>query len=152
MMVKYKVSDLAKDFGLQSKDIVNILVKEIDSAKKTSSTLEEAELDLIFDVLTKQNAVKSFDEYFATGAKAREAAAAERKAEKDRKLAEQMAILEQMKAAAAAAEAAKNPAPVKAEPKAEKKPEPKVEKKPEPKREEPKVEKKPEPKKEAPKA
>ena len=137
MMVKYKVSDLAKDFGLQSKDIVAILVNELQSTKKTSSTLDEAELDLIFDVLTKENEVKSFDAYFETGAKAREAAAKERKAEKDRKLAEQMAILEQMKAAAAAAEAAKNPAPAKAEVlKAEKKPAPaKVEPKPEPKAE-----------------
>ena len=101
MMVKYKVSDLAKDFSMQSKDIVAILTSELESTKKTSSTLEEAELDVIFDVLTKKHEVKSFDAYFATGAKAREAAAAERKAEKDRKLAEQMAILEQMKAAAA---------------------------------------------------
>ena len=144
MMVKYKVSDLAKDFGMQSKDIVAILADKIASAKKTSSTLDEKELDVIFNVLTQENSVKSFDEYFATGAKAREEAAKERKAEKDRKLAEQMAILEQMKAAAAAAEAAKNPAP-------EKKAEPKVEKKPEPKpapekKAEPKVERKPEPK------
>ncbi|MBE6766898.1 MAG: translation initiation factor IF-2 [Ruminococcaceae bacterium] len=155
MMVKYKVSDLAKDFGLQSKDIVAILVNELQSTKKTSSTLDEAELDLIFDVLTKENEVKSFDAYFETGAKAREAAAKERKAEKDRKLAEQMAILEQMKAAAAAAEAAKNPAPakeevpkaekkpapVKAEPKGEPKPEPKAEKKAEAPKTEPKAEK-----------
>ncbi|MBR6693863.1 MAG: translation initiation factor IF-2 [Clostridia bacterium] len=150
MMVKYKVSDLAKDFGLQSKDIVAILVNELQSTKKTSSTLDEAELDLIFDVLTKENEVKSFDAYFETGAKAREAAAKERKAEKDRKLAEQMAILEQMKAAAAAAEAAKNPAPAKAEkkpapakaePKGEPKPEPKAEKKAEAPKTEPKAEK-----------
>ncbi len=139
MMVKYKVSDLAKDFSMQSKDIVSILADEIGSTKKTGSTLDEQELDLVFDILTKKNSVKSFDEYFATGAKAREAAAKERKAEKDRKLAEQMAILEQMKAAAAAAEAAKNPAPAKAEkpapkpaPAPEKKPAPAAEKKPAP--------------------
>ncbi|MBQ8550805.1 MAG: translation initiation factor IF-2 [Clostridia bacterium] len=145
MMVKYKVSDLAKDFSMQSKDIVAILTSELESTKKTSSTLEEAELDVIFDVLTKKHEVKSFDAYFATGAKAREAAAAERKAEKDRKLAEQMAILEQMKAAAAAAEAAKNAPkeePKKEAPKADKKAEKPVEKKPEtPKAEKP-VEKK----------
>ncbi len=160
MMVKYKVSDLAKDFGLQSKDIVQILADKLNSGKKTGSTLEPKELDIVFDVLTTENSVKSFDEYFATGAKAREEAAKERKAEKDRKLAEQMAILEQMKAAAAAAEAAKNPPaekkeePKKAAPAPEKKPAPVVEKKPEPKKEEPKKAepKKEEPKKEAPKA
>ena len=84
MMVKYKVSDLAKDFGLQSKDIVQILADKLNSAKKTGSTLEPKELDIVFDVLTTENSVKSFDEYFATGAKAREEAAKERKAEKDR--------------------------------------------------------------------
>ena len=152
MMVKYKVSDLAKDFGLQSKDIVQILADKLNSAKKTGSTLEPKELDIVFDVLTTENSVKSFDEYFATGAKAREEAAKERKAEKDRKLAEQMAILEQMKAAAAAAEAAKNPPaekkeePKKAAPAPEKKPAPAAEKKAEPKKvEAPKAEKKAEP-------
>ena len=106
MMIKYKVSDIAKDFGVPSKDIVAILVDELNSTKKTSSSLEENELDLIFDVLTSKNSVKSFDAYFETGAAAREKAAEARKAEKDRKLAEQMAILEQMKAAAAAEAAA----------------------------------------------
>ena len=147
-MVKYKVSDLAKDFSMQSKDVVAILAGKMGSQKKTSSSLEEAEVNALLNILTKENSVKSFDQYFATGAAAREEAARSRQAEKDRKLAEQMAILEQLKAAQAAQEAAKNQPPAKKEaPKVEKKAEPKVEKKPEPKVEkkaEPKAEKKPE--------
>ena len=151
-MVKYKVSDLAKDFNMQSKELVSILA-DMQIEKKTSSSLEENEFNLLFDYLTKKNAVKSFDEYFATGAKAREKAAAERQAEKDRKLAEQMAILEQLKAAQAAAEAEKNkpaapekpkaepkPAAAKPEKKTEPKPQKKVEAKPEKKQEEKKSE------------
>ncbi len=107
MMVKYKVSDLAKDFAMQSKDLLALMADKLGSAKKSSSALEEAELDAVLDLLTKENSVKSFDEYFATGAQAREKAARERQESKDRKLAEQMAILEQLKAAQAAAEAAK---------------------------------------------
>ncbi len=145
MMVKYKVSDLAKDFGMQSKDLVALLADKLGINKKTASSLEPAELDMVFDLITSQNQVKSFDAYFETGAKAREEAARERKAEKDRKLAEQMAILEQLKAAQAAAEAekeaAKKPA-AKPAPKAEK-PAAKVEKsaqKPEEKKPEKKAE------------
>ncbi len=116
MMVKYKVSDLAKDFGMQSKDLVTLLADKLSLSKKTSSALEENEVNLVFDMLTKEHSVKSFDEYFETGAAVREKAAAERKAAKDRKLAEQMAILEQIKAAQAAEEAKKRgekPAPAK---------------------------------------
>ena len=119
MMVKYKVSDLAKDFAMQSKDLLALMADKLGSAKKSSSALEEAELDAVLDLLTKENSVKSFDEYFATGAQAREKAARERQESKDRKLAEQMAILEQLKAAQAAAEAAKA-APKAAEKPAEK--------------------------------
>ncbi len=155
MTVKYKVSDLAKDFNMQSKELVAILADKLQIAKKSSSSLEENEVSLVFNYLTKENSVKKFDEYFATGASAREKAAAERQAEKDRKLAEQMAIFEQLKAAAEAEKAAKEgkkpePAPKKAEekpvtPKADK---PKAEEKPAaPKKEEKKAEPKTAPKK-----
>ena len=94
MAIKYKVSDLAKDFNMQSKDLVAILADKLHIEKKSSSSLEENEVSLVFNYLTKENSVKNFDEYFATGASAREKAAAERQAEKDRKLAEQMAIFD----------------------------------------------------------
>ncbi len=105
MMVKYKVSDAAKDFGVASKEITAILEANTGEAKKSGATLSENELDIIFSVITKENEVKNFDAYFETGKNAREAAAAARKAEKDKKLAEQMAILEQLKAAAEAEKA-----------------------------------------------
>ncbi len=150
MMIKYKVSDAAKDFAIASKEITAILEKHTGQAKKTGATLDERDLDIIFEVMTKANAVKNFDEYFKTGEDARMAAAQARRAEKDKKLAEQMAILEQLKAAAEAEKRAKEPKP---EPKKEepKKQEPKIAepKKQEPKKAEPKKAepKKPEPKK-----
>jgi len=136
MLVKYKVGDAAKDFGVAAKDITAILQETTGEAKKTGATLTEVELDIIFEVMTKNNQVESFDEYFKTGEKARKEAAEKRKAEKDKKLAEQMAILEQLKAAAEAEKKAKE-AP-KAEPKKE---EPKkTVQKTEPKKAEPKKE------------
>ncbi len=128
MLIKYKIHELSKDFDISSKDIITMLQNDLGVEKKSQTSLEDTELDFVFDRLTASHEVKSFDEYFAAGKNARDERAAEKKAEKDRKFQEQMAILEQLKAAQAAEEAKKNPKPeVKAEPK---KAEPKVESKP----------------------
>ena len=136
MTNKIKVSDIARDFNVESKEIIAILGEHTADAKKAGTVLNEQEINIIFEVLTLKHKVKSFDEYFATGAAAREAAQKARQAEKDQKLASQMAILEQLKAAAEA-EAAEKKAAEKKEPEkkvAEKKPEVKVEPKTEPKK------------------
>lgn len=119
MTNKYKISELAKDFGLTSKDIIKIIAEKTGADKKSSTALDEKEISLVFDTLTKQNEVKSFADYFATGAESRAAAKKAREEEKNKKLAEQMAILEQLKAAAAAQNGEKPAEPVKAEKKAE---------------------------------
>ena len=147
-MAKIKISDLAKDLNMTSKELVAFIETALGSEKKTAGSVDEVEFGIIIEKLTKKNSVKSFDEYFATGAAQSEKKAAERQAVKDKKLADQMAILEQLKAAQAAQ------APKKAEEKpAAKKEEKKAEpKKAEPKKEEPKkAEAKAEPKKAEPK-
>ena len=128
MTNKYKVSDIAKDFGVASKEITALMLEATGEEKKSGASLNEKEIGIFFDFITKKNSVKSFDNYFATGAAAREEAAKARQSEKDKKLADQMAILEQLKAAAAAQDAKNKPAEEKkAEPKKveEKKTEPK---------------------------
>ncbi len=65
MVTKYKVSEAAKDFGLQSKAVIDLLAKYFEEPKKSSSTLDSAELDVLFDVLTQENSVESFNAYFA---------------------------------------------------------------------------------------
>ena len=65
MVTKYKVSEAAKDFGLQSKAVIDLLAKYFEEPKKSSSTLDTAELDVIFDVLTQENSVENFNAYFA---------------------------------------------------------------------------------------
>ncbi len=143
MISRYKISDLAKDFNMSSKDIIALVTSLTGEEKKSSTVLIENEIAMVFDALTKQNAVKSFDAYFAMGAETRAAAAKKRQDEKDKKLAEQMAILEQLKAAAAAAEG--KTAPKEEKPKAQTKPASKeTEKKAEPKKTEPKAQSKPE--------
>ncbi len=99
MMIKYKVNEVAKDFGTTSKDILAILTKYCDGAYKSQTTLGEEELNVIFDYLTQKNSVESFDEYFAEGEKVREERRLERQAEKEKMLAKQAEILEQLRAA-----------------------------------------------------
>ena len=60
-MIKYKVKDAAADFGVPNKKITEILDKHCGVSKKTMTTLTEGELDVIFDVLTKENQVENFD-------------------------------------------------------------------------------------------
>ncbi|MDL2232612.1 translation initiation factor IF-2 [Ruminococcaceae bacterium OttesenSCG-928-L11] len=103
MMEKYRVHEVAKDLGVPSKEIIELLGKYFDDTKKHMTALEPKELSVIFDHYTRQNTVETFDEYFEEGRKRREAAAAEAK-----------------KAPAA-------PAPAKApQPKAQEKPQPAV--------------------------
>ena len=65
MISKYRVHEVAKDFGMQSKKVVDLLAKFFDEPKKHMTALEEEELDIIFDTFTKENEVESFDAYFA---------------------------------------------------------------------------------------
>ena len=143
MISRYKISELAKDFNIPSKELIALVTTLTGEEKKSSTVLIENEIAMVFDALTKQNSVKSFDEYFAMGAESRAAAAQKRKDEKDKKLAEQMAILEQLKAAAAEAEGKTVESKAEPAPKAEEKPAPKADKKPEHKKAEPKKENKP---------
>lgn len=62
---KNKLNEVAKDFNMQSKALIELLGKYFDGEKKSQATLEDKEMDVIFDVLTKQHSVESFDEYFA---------------------------------------------------------------------------------------
>ena len=66
---KYKVHELAKDFDVNSKELIELLTSSGFAAKKSMMALENDELDVVFDVLTKNHEEKSFDRYFAAGAK-----------------------------------------------------------------------------------
>ena len=70
MVIKFKVSDVAKDFGKNNKDIINILSEYCDGpAKKANTVLEENELNILFDRLTADNSVESLDNYFNSAKK-----------------------------------------------------------------------------------
>ena len=81
-MIKYKVRDVAKDLGVSVKEISDILEKNCGVTKKAMATLEESELNIIFDAVTQKNNVANFDKFFASRNKTAEPAKAEVKAEK----------------------------------------------------------------------
>ena len=66
---KYRVHEVAKDFGLNSKKILAILESRMPAERTHMAALEDRELDIIFETITQENSVESFDAYFAAGEK-----------------------------------------------------------------------------------
>jgi len=62
---KYRIHEVAKDFGMTSKDISQILTDYATTPKNHMQVLEDAELDLIFEYLTQHHQVGSIAEIFA---------------------------------------------------------------------------------------
>ena len=119
MDFKYKIADVAKEFGVPTKKVIETVAPITGESYKTGSTFGEKELNLLLETLTRENAEGSLDAYLASGAKEEPAPAPK-------------APVENKKPAAEAKKPEQKPAP-KAE---EKKPEAKnaEEKKPESKK------------------
>ena len=105
MMIKYRVHEVAKDFDIPSKNIVTILKEHFGVEKKSQTALEENELNVIFDAVTMERQVESFDAYFAAGEEARKARKEQAEKEKTDRAAEQARIAAEFLAAAKAAQA-----------------------------------------------
>ena len=63
-MVKYRVHEVAKDFGVASKVISQILTDYIAPPKNHMQVLETPELDVIFEYMTQHNQVASLEDIF----------------------------------------------------------------------------------------
>ena len=68
---KYKVNELAKDFGMQTREIIEILGKYSDTPKKSGQNLDDRELSLVFDYLTQHHPVSGLQVIFADAAAAK---------------------------------------------------------------------------------
>ena len=68
---KYKVNELAKDFGMQTREIIDILGKYFDTPKKSGQNLDEKELNTVFEYLTQHNQVSGIQVIFADAAPAK---------------------------------------------------------------------------------
>ncbi|MCL2056182.1 MAG: translation initiation factor IF-2, partial [Oscillospiraceae bacterium] len=82
MMEKYRVHEVAKDLGVPSKDVLELLGKYFSDVKKHMTALEPKELSVIFEYYTAKTAVDSLDAFFKSGQERREALAKVRAEEK----------------------------------------------------------------------
>ena len=64
MMMKYRVHEVAKDFGTTSKVISQILTDYATTPKNHMQVLETPELDVIFEYMTQHNQVASLEDVF----------------------------------------------------------------------------------------
>ncbi|MBR5539972.1 MAG: translation initiation factor IF-2 [Clostridia bacterium] len=80
MMIKYRVSDVAKDFGVAGKEIIELLAKFSNTPKKSATALVEDELDIVFEHYTQKHNMENLDAYFAEAEERRVAKVAEKDA------------------------------------------------------------------------
>ncbi len=69
-MNKYRVHEVAKDFGLPTKTITEILTQYATAPKNHMQVLSDEELSLIFEYLTQHNQVSGIEVIFAEAAQA----------------------------------------------------------------------------------
>lgn len=62
---KYRVHEVAKDFGKNSKDVADILTEYTTTPKNHMQVLEDKELSIVFDYLTQHNQVESVESIYA---------------------------------------------------------------------------------------
>ena len=65
LIVKYRVHEVAKDFGRPTKEIADILTKYATAPKNHMQVLEDRELSILFDYLTQHNQVQSIESIYA---------------------------------------------------------------------------------------
>ena len=81
--VKYRIKEVAADFGLPAKEIAAIVEQYFEKPKSNMQVLEDDQLNVIFDYLTLHNQIGSVEQVFAAAfaaQAAKEKAQAEKKA------------------------------------------------------------------------
>ena len=65
-MIKYKVSEVAKDLNIPSKDVIEAIKECCGVTKKSGNVLTDQELNVVFEYFTQKNQVVNFDKYYAS--------------------------------------------------------------------------------------
>ena len=74
--VKYRLKEVATDFGTTPKEIAEIIGKFGERPKSNTQVLTDTELNCVFDYMTKTHQISSIEQVFATAAKKAETKAA----------------------------------------------------------------------------
>ena len=69
MIIKYKVSEVAKDLNKPAKQIIDMLADLGGEPKKVGANLDEAELNYVFERLTQESAEADLSEYLDSAPK-----------------------------------------------------------------------------------
>ena len=64
-LVKYRLREVAADFGVNAKEIVEILAKYCEKPKSNTQVLTEDELNVVFDRMTAAHPIQSLEQVFA---------------------------------------------------------------------------------------
>ena len=64
-LVKYRIKEVATDFGVAPKEISQIVEKYFEKPKSPSQILSEEELNVVFDHMTQHNQISSLEAVFA---------------------------------------------------------------------------------------
>ena len=63
--VKQKIKEVADDFAMPAKKLIEIVGKFYEKPKSSSQNLTEDQLNVIFDYITQQNQIDSIEQVFA---------------------------------------------------------------------------------------
>ena len=81
-LIKYRVNEVAKDFGVPNKEISRILSEYKTAPKSHMQVLEDDELDVIFEYMSQHNQIESIEEVYRVPEKEEEKPKEEKPASK----------------------------------------------------------------------
>ena len=68
-LVKYRLKEVAADFGVTPKKIAEVMEKFFEKPKSNTQVLTDEELNVVFDYITQTNQISSLEQVFAVQAK-----------------------------------------------------------------------------------
>ncbi|MBE6943698.1 MAG: translation initiation factor IF-2 [Ruminococcaceae bacterium] len=95
-LVKYRIKDVATDFELPVKELMDVVAKFYEKPKSNTRVLTEEELNVVFDYITKTHQIESLEQVFAVQTKK-----VEKPAEKVAEKAPEKTVSQEKKAAPA---------------------------------------------------
>ena len=79
-IMKYRVRDVASDFGIEAKEVSQIVSKYFEKPKSNMQVLTEEQLNVLFDHLTQKHQISSIEQVFAAAMAPKKEEKAESKA------------------------------------------------------------------------
>ena len=64
-LVKYRLKEVASDFGVTPKEIAEIISKFYEKPKSNTQALTDEELNVVFECMTQNHQIQSLEQVFA---------------------------------------------------------------------------------------